>query len=236
MPQITRDQVKVPVDVAPEMRDEYINNYMKATQGTGRLMLFACDQKVEHLNKDFYGKGIDIADADPQHLFEIGKQGVVGVLAGAYTEVHISEMITTYFFGEQTSTYLCDTEGNIVAASATTPTSYDNVLDLYGTVGLEGITLDGLRNALANSEDMGFTYTTATGSGTAYLMDIPDNNWMVLRSFPSSITNAMVTNATGAAVLLMLSIAGALALFVAVLLVQARRQSVQLLMEKSTQT
>ena len=82
MPKITRDQVRVPVDVMPESRDEYIENYMKATQGTGRLMLFACDQKVEHLNKDFYGKGIDIADADPQHLFEIGKQGVVGVLAG----------------------------------------------------------------------------------------------------------------------------------------------------------
>ena len=82
MPQITRDQVKVPVDVAPEMRDEYINNYMKATQGTGRLMLFACDQKVEHLNKDFYGEGIDIADLDPEHLFKIGKEGVCGVLAG----------------------------------------------------------------------------------------------------------------------------------------------------------
>ena len=27
-------------------------------------MLFACDQKVEHLNKDFYGEGIDIADAE----------------------------------------------------------------------------------------------------------------------------------------------------------------------------
>ncbi len=82
MPQITRDQVKVPVDVAPDMRDEYISNYMKATQGTGRLMLFACDQKVEHLNKDFYGEGIDIADLDPEHLFKIGSQGVCGVLAG----------------------------------------------------------------------------------------------------------------------------------------------------------
>ena len=44
MPTITRDQVKVPVDVSPEMRDVYIENYMKATCGTGRLMLFACDQ------------------------------------------------------------------------------------------------------------------------------------------------------------------------------------------------
>lgn len=82
MPKITRDQVRVPADVMPESRDEYIENYMKATRGTGRLMLFACDQKVEHLNADFYGEGIDIADAQPEHLFEIGCQGVCGVLAG----------------------------------------------------------------------------------------------------------------------------------------------------------
>ena len=82
MPKITRDQVRVPADVMPDMRDTYVENYMKATRGTGRLMLFACDQKVEHLNKDFYGEGIDLADAEPEHLFKIGDEGVCGVLAG----------------------------------------------------------------------------------------------------------------------------------------------------------
>ena len=82
MPKITRDQVKVPADVMPEAREIYIDNYMAATRGTGRLMLFACDQKVEHLNGDFYGEGIDIADADPEHLFKIGTEGVCGVVAG----------------------------------------------------------------------------------------------------------------------------------------------------------
>ncbi|WP_165045447.1 aldolase [Adlercreutzia sp. ZJ138] len=82
MPTITRDQVRVPADVMPEAREEYVENYMKATRGTGRLMLFACDQKIEHLNKDFYGEGIDPSDAEPEHLFEIGSQGICGVLAG----------------------------------------------------------------------------------------------------------------------------------------------------------
>ena len=82
MPTITRDQVRVPSDVMPEFREAYIDNYMAATRGTGRLMLFACDQKIEHLNKDFFGEGIDPADADPEHLFQIGSQGVIGVLAG----------------------------------------------------------------------------------------------------------------------------------------------------------
>ena len=46
-------------------------------------MLFACDdQKVEHLNKDFYGEGIDIADAEPEHLFKIGDQAACVFLAG----------------------------------------------------------------------------------------------------------------------------------------------------------
>ena len=82
MPTITADQVRVPADVMPESREIYVENYMKATRGTGRLMLFACDQKVEHMNGDFYGEGIDIADAEPEHLFRIGSQGVIGVLAG----------------------------------------------------------------------------------------------------------------------------------------------------------
>ncbi len=82
MPSITREDVRIPVDVMPESKDTYVDNYMAATRGTGRLMLFACDQKVEHLNKDFYGEGIDIADLDPEHLFKIGNEGTIGVLAG----------------------------------------------------------------------------------------------------------------------------------------------------------
>lgn len=82
MPEITRDQVKVPADVSADARETYIDNYMAATRGTGRLMLFACDQKIEHLNGDFYGEGIDPADLDPGHLFKIASEGVCGVCAG----------------------------------------------------------------------------------------------------------------------------------------------------------
>jgi class I fructose-bisphosphate aldolase len=82
MPSITRDQVRVPADVPADARDTYVDNYLKATRNTGRLMLFACDQKIEHLNDDFYGEGISLEDAEPEHLFRIGSQGICGVLAG----------------------------------------------------------------------------------------------------------------------------------------------------------
>ena len=82
MPKITADQVKVPVDVPEQSRDAYIENYLKATRESGRLMLFACDQKIEHLNDDFYGENIAVDDNEPEHLFRIGSQGEIGILAG----------------------------------------------------------------------------------------------------------------------------------------------------------
>lgn len=81
MPQIPAEDIRVPADVLPEARDIYVESYLAATRGTGRLMLFACDQKFEHLNDDFFGEGIDPADNDPEHLFRIASQGVIGVMA-----------------------------------------------------------------------------------------------------------------------------------------------------------
>ncbi|MDR1422740.1 MAG: hypothetical protein LBI64_07770 [Coriobacteriales bacterium] len=82
MPTITADELRIPADVFPEAHETYIDNYLAATRGTGRLMLYACDQKIEHLNGDFHGPGIAAQDNDPEHLFRIGSQGIVGVLAG----------------------------------------------------------------------------------------------------------------------------------------------------------
>jgi fructose-bisphosphate aldolase/6-deoxy-5-ketofructose 1-phosphate synthase len=75
------EDVLVPLDVPPGKRNEYIDNYLKITKESGRLMLFAGDQKVEHLNKDFYGEGINPEDNDPEHLFRIAKKGRIGVFA-----------------------------------------------------------------------------------------------------------------------------------------------------------
>lgn len=74
-------EVHVPLDVRKSVRECYINNYLSITRKSGRLMLFAGDQKVEHLNDDFYGGGIHPDDSDPEHLFRIASQAKIGVFA-----------------------------------------------------------------------------------------------------------------------------------------------------------
>jgi DhnA-type fructose-1,6-bisphosphate aldolase and related enzymes len=78
---ITEKDVLIPLDVLSDYRDDYVSNYLRATQNSGRLMLFAGDQKIEHLNDDFYGDNIPIEDNDPEHLFKIAQNADVGVFA-----------------------------------------------------------------------------------------------------------------------------------------------------------
>lgn len=73
--------VRIPLDVPSEEQERYQENYQTITHGTGRLMLFAGDQKIEHLNDDFYGEGIHPDDADPEHLFRIANRARIGVFA-----------------------------------------------------------------------------------------------------------------------------------------------------------
>jgi len=87
---MTESDVKVPADVPAEMKSTYIKNYLDATKRRGRLFLYAGDQKIEHLNDDFYGQistgAIPIDDADPEHLFKIGKEAKqhIGFFAAQY--------------------------------------------------------------------------------------------------------------------------------------------------------
>ncbi len=73
-------KIHIPYDVPRAKHAEYLKNWKIATRGTGRLFMYACDQKVEHLNDDFVGPGLDASVADPKHYFEIAKQAHIGVL------------------------------------------------------------------------------------------------------------------------------------------------------------
>jgi len=69
----------IPLDVKD--KNTYKKNWELITHKTGSLMLFAGDQKVEHLNDDFYGKSISPEDNDPEHLFRIASTAHIGAFA-----------------------------------------------------------------------------------------------------------------------------------------------------------
>lgn len=71
----------IPADVPAQAKDLFLENGNALTRGKNRLFLFAADQKIEHLNADFYGANISSDAADPEHIFRIAQAGHVGALA-----------------------------------------------------------------------------------------------------------------------------------------------------------
>ncbi len=73
--------IHLPADVPVSKEEIFKARFEQVTGGSGRLMLFAGDQKVEHLNNDFFGQDIPLQDNDPEHLFKIASSAKIGLFA-----------------------------------------------------------------------------------------------------------------------------------------------------------
>jgi len=71
----------VPADVPKTQQRTFTKNYTTIMRGKDSLLLFAADQKIEHLNDDFLGTGIDKQANNPEHIFAIAGSAPVGALA-----------------------------------------------------------------------------------------------------------------------------------------------------------
>jgi fructose-bisphosphate aldolase/6-deoxy-5-ketofructose 1-phosphate synthase len=127
----------IPLDVPGNARERYKEHYVAMTRGSGRLMLFAGDQKVEHLNEDFYGDGITPDDNEPEHLFKIASQSKIGVFA---TQLGL---IARYGMDYRDVPYLIklNSKTNIVKTSQSDPRSqawydFQHVADFCNNSGL----------------------------------------------------------------------------------------------------
>jgi fructose-bisphosphate aldolase / 6-deoxy-5-ketofructose 1-phosphate synthase len=81
MKNLSIKDIDIPLTVPQKNKKNYLKNYLISTKNTGRLFLFAGDQKIEHLNKDFYSPNISVQNATPKHMFDIASKGSIGVFA-----------------------------------------------------------------------------------------------------------------------------------------------------------
>lgn len=76
-----KHDIRVPANVPKNAQRQYIQSVETVTKGTDRLMLMAGDQKIEHLNDDFFGDDVHEDDANPEHFFRIASGGEIGCFA-----------------------------------------------------------------------------------------------------------------------------------------------------------
>ena len=129
---ITNKDVVVPADVPKAKQKEFINNYLEITKGSGHLMLFAGDQKIEHLNDDFWGPNISRDDASPDHLFKIASQAKIGCFATQFG------LISRYgrYYGNIPYLVKLNSKTNLIKASERDPIS-SSLVDVEDVVRLK---------------------------------------------------------------------------------------------------
>ncbi|MCK4265390.1 hypothetical protein KAW80_03460 [Candidatus Babeliales bacterium] len=115
-----KNKITIPLTVPKNKQQIYKENYLKATLNSQNLFLFAGDQKIEHLNKDFYGPDISEESSDPKHLFEIASKAKIGAFA---TQLGL---ITRYASDYPNINYIIkiNSKTNIVPASQNDPKSF----------------------------------------------------------------------------------------------------------------
>jgi fructose-bisphosphate aldolase/6-deoxy-5-ketofructose 1-phosphate synthase len=112
-------KIAIPCDVPHSRHQEFLTNYQVITAGSGKLLMLTGDQKLEHLNTNFYGPGIHPDVAKPTHLFDIASGGFVTVFAA-----HLG-LIARYGHYYPNINYLVKLNGktNIIPSQAQDPLS-----------------------------------------------------------------------------------------------------------------
>jgi signal transduction histidine kinase/CheY-like chemotaxis protein len=133
---------------------------------------------------------------------------IIGVLIGNYYESQMDEILYNSFFGEDSRTILCTSDGEIVA-SCNKGIVADNIFDVgeFRNKSAEELE-DGLRNALVTRSEYNFRYEGTVGLGTAYVMPLEDSKLILIQTFPSEVTSQIIINANKAGLILLAELVG----------------------------
>ena len=161
---------------------------------------------------------------------------VIGIMASVLREDSLTEVMTTEFYGQSTPTYLCERNGTMVAMAGSVKPDARNIDEIFIARGLNEEQLAALDVDIEEGNTVSFTYDTSEGTGNTFVTKLPDFDWMLVRSFPASITNEMLLRANTSGFILVGGVLLAAIVVIVVLTMQARRENQELLLERQEAT
>lgn len=161
---------------------------------------------------------------------------VIGIMASVLREESLTEVMTTEFYGHSTPTYLCERNGTMVAMAGSVKPDARNIDEIFIARGLNEEQLAALDVDIEEGNTVSFTYDTSEGTGNTFVTKLPDFDWMLVRSFPASITNEMLLRANTSGFILVGGVLLAAIVVIVVLTMQARRENQELLLERQEAT
>ena len=164
------------------------------------------------------------------------KDEIIGVLNGIYREEGMQKILSTEFFGTQAKTYLCTQDGTVISSFGDKNAPENMIEALPGTIKVSEESLEEIRQAFAKHESCGFRYTGIQGTGNAYITGISQNDWMLMQTFPSTVTNNMIEKANAAGIQLEACLIAAFGIYILSLIFLNWKQKKLLVSQKQKMT
>ena len=163
---------------------------------------------------------------------------IIGVLSCIQRGDTVRDMLSSDYFGTEGSAYLIERDGTVIISTRRSG-SITNLIDYLENGRLSNVDLEAFKSAIdgTNGVDRSvFNYKGSSGEGSAYITALENSDWLLVQSFPSSVTKSMSreANAAGIGLLGMLSAVFLVYLFIIIMRNTVLRK--KLVDEKQTMT
>lgn len=147
---------------------------------------------------------------------------IIGVLRGAYlAEEYLKDMLRTTYFGETASVHLCTPDGNILACSDARAHE-GKMVDLLLEMGMiDEDTAEKTRGVFENGGDGAFICAPGYKTDNICVRYLPKNEFVLVQTFPKSITENMVKIENLVGIQLEAMLIGLFVIYIIVVLVNA---------------
>ena len=161
---------------------------------------------------------------------------VIGTLLGLYyAEDYLRDMLDTSYFGEPAGVYLCDRSGYVIASSV--GEAFDGPLpdELLQAGVIDSRTAEYVWDVFhGESQEQSFICAKGSRTDNLCVIDVPGNNYILVQTFPKSVTQAMIRNANHTGMVLQVILIVLFALYIVALVVRAQKKR-RLLEKQNTQ-
>ncbi|MDE7331097.1 MAG: response regulator [Lachnospiraceae bacterium] len=190
-------------------------------------------------DRDFYHNGIKGESGisvifDPHILDEIMvcfyapvrfEGEIIGVLRGVYlTEEYMKEMLSTTYFGEQADVFLCTADGRVIASSNDQDYEGHLVDSLVNSGVIDENTALGVRDVFENGGEKALVCSSDSKTDNICVRYLPDNEFVLVQTFPKSVTQAMIRDENLVGIQLEIMLIGLFVIYIVILLFKAGRQ------------
>ncbi|MCI8360338.1 MAG: response regulator, partial [Clostridiales bacterium] len=154
---------------------------------------------------------------------------VFGMLLGMYyAENYLQNMLAATYFGEAAGVYLCTQEGRVIACSGGSGAAHDSrpLLDRLREENL--IDPDAAAEAWnifhQGDGEGGVICDSKSATDNLCVLHIPNSDYVLVQTFPRSVTRAMIENANHTGIVLQCILIGLFALYILVLVIRSQRK------------